>query len=271
MFRKLFNHLRPPEDLPVHRLSDRDRREHRAQTIPCTLYQLWEDDLFGAEHLASIERFRDCNPDLDFRLFTAPDLAAYMHETWHGHPILQVFDRTRFGPMRADIFRYCILHERGGYYCDISKGVDTRITSLHPPEARALISAGGNDELLYPPPEAAKLLKMPHKRLIQWCVGFAPEHPILARMLDRICEAAPDFEGRTFENPKHAILMLTGPGMFNQVVREHLGEKGADGIAQCGVDLDGHGIFELPGSHSRYKVVPHYTHARDQPILDAPQ
>ncbi len=268
MIQNLLSRLVRREDRPSLRLTDRDRRAHTAQAIPCVVYQTWEDDLFGATHVQAMTRFRDANPDLDFRLFQGGARRDYMRDHWGDHPIRDLYDRARFGPMKADIFRYCLLYDRGGYYFDISKGCDTRLTSLHPPEAQALLSAGGNDEPLFPPPEVARHLQHPHKRLIQWALGFVPGHPILKAMIANICAAAPFFERRSFDNPKNAILMLTGPGMYNQTVRSVLAERGAEGIAQCGIDLNGHGIYELPGSRARFRTVPHYVAARDVPILD---
>jgi len=39
------------------------------------------------------------------------------------------------------------------------------------------------------------------------------------------------------------------------------------GIAQAGVDFDGHGVFALKGSKVRYMTAPAYIKAKDQPIV----
>ena len=194
-------------------------------------------------------------------------LDDYMLKHWGNHPIYEIFERAIFGPMKADIFRYCILFERGGYYFDIAKGCKQQITTLHEHDAQAMISFGTNDEILRPTERVAALMQHPDKRLLQWAFGFAPQHPIMKRMIDGIVAAFPFFVERKFENPKNAILMLTGPGMFNRSVREILAENGGAGIAQCGLDFFGNGVFELPGSRMRYATIPGYASLRDARII----
>ena len=42
--------------------------------------------------------------------------------------------------MRSDIFRHCILYDKGGYYFDISKGTQVSLRSLHSKSTEAIIS-----------------------------------------------------------------------------------------------------------------------------------
>ena len=53
---------------------------------------------------------------------------------------LQVYQMSKFGQMRVDIFRYCILFERGGYYFDISKAYSESLDNLSNPNTEAVIS-----------------------------------------------------------------------------------------------------------------------------------
>ena len=46
----------------------------------------------------------------------------YMKNNWKNNSIYEVFKNSLVGPLKTDIFRYCILYERGGYYFDISRG-----------------------------------------------------------------------------------------------------------------------------------------------------
>ncbi len=86
--------------------------------IPPVVYQTWEENLFGRRHLRALERFREINGDLQFILMDRTQRDAYMAESWGHHPVHAIYRGAQFGPMRADIFRYCLLHERGGYYFD---------------------------------------------------------------------------------------------------------------------------------------------------------
>ena len=86
--------------------------------IPNVVYQTWIDNLFGKTHAKGIKNFRALNPELEFNLYDSNDLDAYMQNSYGSHQIYQVYKNTKFGPMKADIFRYCILYEKGGYYFD---------------------------------------------------------------------------------------------------------------------------------------------------------
>ena len=50
-----------------------------------------------------------------------------MQKEFGRHPIYEVFQNAQFGPMKSDIWRYCILYRRGGVYCDIGKSMPVPI------------------------------------------------------------------------------------------------------------------------------------------------
>ena len=45
----------------------------------------------------------------------------YMENNWKNNEIYEVFKNSLIGPLKTDIFRYCILFDKGGYYFDISR------------------------------------------------------------------------------------------------------------------------------------------------------
>ena len=47
-----------------------------------------------------------------------------MEKNWGKQNISKIFFKFINGPLKSDIFRYCILYDQGGYYFDISKGCD---------------------------------------------------------------------------------------------------------------------------------------------------
>lgn len=238
------------------------------KNIPPVVYQTWEVSYFGKTHYEEIQKFRALNPDLSFEMFAKEKLEAYMEDIWGRHPIYGIFTKSKFGPMLADIFRYCILHERGGFYFDISKGCSVSITSLCMPDSTGLISYEEHDCVVIPNPKAIERMKYPEKYVLQWGMGFAKEHPILTRMIENICEYYPYFKGREFSMPKNAILSLTGPGMFTKSIREVMDENSDLNIDQAGIDFNGSGIYDLKGSWVRYSVKSAYAKSRSKIIVD---
>lgn len=82
--------------------------------IPNDVYLTWEENAFGKTHAFELQRFRQINRDCNFHFFDARQQAQYMEKYYGDHPIFSVYTSARAGAMRADIWRYCILYERGG-------------------------------------------------------------------------------------------------------------------------------------------------------------
>lgn len=207
------------------------------------------------------------NPDLSFRIFDRGARDEYMKETWGDDPIYQVYESAKFGPMQVDIFRYCLLFDRGGYYFDISKGVDAPITGLHEPQVTEFISFEKNrvPAKMHPPRDAGLL--RPEFLLIQWGFGFAPGHKILLEVINSIRKNYPSFRGLKFENPKSAIIELTGPEAFTRAVWSYIDSSRCNPY-QLDFDFNGHGIYSMKGSGARWRKFPTYADARNSKIVD---
>ena len=172
-----------------------------------------------------------------------------------------------FGQLQADIFRYCILAERGGYYFDISKGCKVQLSKIHNAFDTALISFEANFCGILPDLCDLNYFIHPYKYIQQWGFGFTQNHPFLLRTIDNICLAYPFFRGKIFDNPKEAILSLSGPGMFTKSVREVVRSGFSSPICQSGINFNWQGIFIMPGSHARYLTHPDYAERRNEALV----
>ena len=252
-------------------LVDRPAVSVHPQGIPLTCYQTWTNGFLGRTHHSEVIKFRELNTDLNWKLFIDSEMDKYMRMHWSHHPIFTIYNRSIFGPMRADIFRYCILFERGGYYFDISKGCNIQITTFHDPNATAVISYERNVCIIPPKPEFSNVSIEPSKVVLQWGFGFVPGHKILEKAIQLIVENYDTYNLKVFASPKDAILAFTGPGLFTQAVRETLPHFELGEIQQVGVDFNNAGIPALPGSNIRYFTTPHYTQFRNSQILRSSQ
>jgi mannosyltransferase OCH1-like enzyme len=237
--------------------------------IPPVVYQTWEENLFGRRHLRALERFRKDNQDLRFVLMDRTERDAYMAKSWGHHPVHAIYCGAQFGPMRADIFRYCLLHECGGYYFDINKAVTVPIRSLHAPDTTAFLSHEHSECTILPSRRTLDLMPLPGHYIAQWAFGFAPQHSFLARTIAYICEFADAYANRTFSTPKSAILQLTGPGMFTRAVRDSLDQDPSLALQMTLLPpaFAGAGDVNIEGSDVRYLRQPPYFRKRNQPIL----
>jgi mannosyltransferase OCH1-like enzyme len=172
-------------ELPVHELEENRPalQSGYSKGIPPNVYQSWANNRFGKTHLQQLLFFRAVNPDLNFFLLSDKDVNAYMHEFWGGHPIFKIYCSAKYGQMKNDIFRYCILYERGGFYFDINKGISKPISSLLEDGATGFISFERNDCIIMPDKILMSSLMHPEKYVLQWGFGFCEKHPMLTRHL----------------------------------------------------------------------------------------
>jgi len=184
------------------------------------------------------------------------------------HEIYQIFKQARYAQVATDVFRYCLIYERGGFYFDISKALRVPIHSLLRPHSTGLITY---EHRIWPTPGSqAECEATPYRDNVvaQYGFGFAQGHPLLGAVIERICEAYPHYKGKVFKKPKDAILSFTGPEMFTEALREYRSRHQDEALTQAGVDFNGEAIWKLKGSYVRFFSSPPYKHARQDAIVD---
>ena len=72
-----------------------------------------------------------------------------MKDFWSDNEIYNIYLRAIFEPCKADIFRYCIIYERGVFYFDIKSGCDLPLSQLKPSNG-AIISHEASSTIIPP-------------------------------------------------------------------------------------------------------------------------
>ena len=256
-----------PFDYPTIELKDSKGTENRLGNVPANVFQTWETKKLTRRLHRSVSKFRGLNPELSFKLFDAEARDAYMKSHWSHRDIYSVYKDARFGPLKADVFRYCLLFERGGFYFDISKGVSRPLRDFVGPDSNELLTFEGNPSHREAPKYLEGRLKRPQHLLVQWGFGFAPGHKILELQIQSIESRVGAYRNRSFIHPKAAILAFSGPISFTESVWEFLSQNPNYTLNQTGVDFDGAGIYSLPGSGGRYRQSASYAYSKASPIL----
>src|SRR5579871_2013773 len=210
--------------------------ESGANTIPRVVYQTWGSREFGRTHRKWLGKFRSLNPDYQFVLYDDRSMDAFMNEHYSDHEILEVYRHAKLGPLRTDIWRYCILYNRGGFYCDINKFISTPFASLAGDGVNAVISYEAN---LYEGRQGAiDGIQMPENNAINWALGFSKQHPLLARVIDGIVRKYPQVKGVEFSDPRLATLRFTGPIHLTECLHDYARTVGVGSeTRQVGVDF----------------------------------
>lgn len=233
--------------------------------IPRNIYQTWLQPELGKSHAASLAHFKSMNPDCSFWLYGSPDMDAYMQQYYGTHPIYEVYTSAQFGPVKTDIWRYCILFERGGFYFDINKMVDVPLNTIVDPTDVAVISYEKNSLPAYLPKGPA-VLAHPDRLILNWGFGFAKGHPVLAAVINNIVADYPKFKNVRVPNVKEAVLNLTGPHQLTKTIHK-LSASSKPAMREADIDFYGHGNANIRGSWVRYAAMPSYSRATDGVIV----
>jgi mannosyltransferase OCH1-like enzyme len=200
--------------------------------IPKKFFQTYKTSIFDQAHAHRIEVFRDLHPEFDFYFFDDDAMNEFMLSHWSDHPIYKIYQGAKFGPSKADIWRYCVLSTHGGIYLDIDSEIQFNMNSI-PDHVGEMVSFEENilgnfswDEgwpcgaFFSQKNYVENLLVCPENIALQWLLAFRPGHPILLRVIDLIAENAAFYANRKFNNVLHAVVSFSGPIIFTQAVWE---------------------------------------------------
>lgn len=183
--------------------------------IPTVVYRTWIDLnlLPGAQKAWRLTQTH--NPTFEQKLFTHEQRDAFMqNETsdrvWKAYARIN----PRYGAARADLFRYAILYERGGFYLD-AKSWAGDLKRL-PKDGFLLTRWGEGDRGFLC--RVASAASCRDGEWVQWFLGAAPKHPVLAEVLHRVCRAIETYSEIDYPPSKNSVLRLTGPLIFTEAV-----------------------------------------------------
>ncbi|MEM1450341.1 MAG: glycosyltransferase [Planctomycetota bacterium] len=234
--------------------------------IPNVVHQTWVEPRVGRTHAAALRRFRRMNADHSFEFFDTPAMDAFMESSYADHPILEVYRNCVEGPAQTDIWRYCLLLERGGWYFDINKMIDAPISSFVEPSTRAVVSLEDNE---YGGDLSERVVSRFGGRWLvaNWGLGFTPGHAILRRTIDGIVAAYPEQRGVVQDDLKLAIVHFTGPHRLTRAVADSIDAGDDEGLHLAGQNFDGHGVYRIPRSWVRYLQRASYKGTRDSVMV----
>lgn len=259
-FNQIKKNIRQITELPLVKIEDQISINPPRQKITPIVYQTWVSNEFGRSHAKSILKFRELNKNLTFKIYSDLNMDNYMKDNWANHEIYNIYKKALIGPLRTDIFRYCILYKEGGYYFDISRGCKVPLTKLHNKNSTGIITF--EDTFCYIPPRNDKVFKLlrPFNHVLQWGLGFEKKNKFLDQLINSIIKAYPMFKNKVFSNPKIAILNFTGPGMYTAVLRDFISKHNINNFTQLDIKFNNQGIFKIKGSQFRYYSNPSYTY-----------
>lgn len=263
---KLFGYLML--QYPLREILDPVKRnEDSSELIPNTVYQTWEIRNLGKSHFQARDRFVNLNPEYDFIFFDRFLRDQYMHDNWNRHPIYKIYKDALFGPLATDIFRYCLIFDKGGIYVDINKGLSTPINNFKCPETNYFFSYEVDLHQKSPDKYLLSVLRCPNNFILNWAFGFRREHPVLLSVVNKIVENEKLYRDIIFARPSQAVVNYTGTTIFTEVLHDYVLNHREEKFNDSEINFDGKGITALKYSWVRYAEAPPYSKVKNQPIL----
>jgi mannosyltransferase OCH1-like enzyme len=93
--------------------SDDDESE-----IPRHIYQTWHSSEMPPKMKACVDSVKKDNPEFEHHLFSDEDCRKFIEDNYD-EEVLHAYDSLLPGTFKADLWRYCVLYEKGGVYLDI--------------------------------------------------------------------------------------------------------------------------------------------------------
>lgn len=157
-------------------------------------------------YVANIARLKALNPGWEHRLYDDQDIEAFIAADY-GADVLATYRRLNpiYGAMRADFFRYLLMHRQGGVYLDIKSSCAHPLDSILRMDEAYLLSHW-RDERWGRYPELG-----PNGEFQQWHIAARPGHPFLAAVIERVTANIAKYTPARDGTGRLAVFRLTGP------------------------------------------------------------
>lgn len=86
--------------------------------IPRVIYQTWSSKTLPQKMAECVDRLKKANPTFEYHLFDDAECRQFIKDNYDAD-VLKAYDTLLPGAFKADLWRYCILYDKGGVYVDI--------------------------------------------------------------------------------------------------------------------------------------------------------
>ena len=184
------------------------------EAIPRLIHQTFSSRTLPAALQANAEALQAGNPGWEYRFYDDSDIERVIEEAY-GREVLACYRRIdpRYGPARADLFRYLLMYRVGGVYLDIKSTSIVSLDRLVDRDAKFLLAKWDNG------PEGRhpnwglhqELEHIAGGELQQWHIVCAPGHPFLKAAIDSVLANIEAYRPWVNGVGRDGVIRLTGP------------------------------------------------------------
>ena len=256
IFKKIIKILKKKDQIKAVEIKSfyPSRKKGINKIIPYNFFQTYKSTKVDIDHDKKYFEFRNKNLEFNYYFFDDIEMDRYMEKNWGHRKIYKIYKDSIYGASKADIWRYCILHEFGGVYLDFDSSIEFSLNSI-PSDVDELISFEKNKvssqiskeytpdyDLLSKLPKKHDFINHPENLVIQWLLIFKKEHPILKLVIEEIEKNYDFFKNKKFSSAHMAIVNFTAPVILTKVVWDYV--KKNNKICQRGIDFNNKVTFK---------------------------
>lgn len=195
--------------------------------IPNIIHYTFKNRNLPSDIIANIEHNKRICPGFNFIFYDDNDIDKFIKDNFD-EQVYNAFKgiNDKFGAMKADFFRYCVLYILGGVYIDIKSRINMPLKSIIRPADICLLDIPRSNL------ESWRKTAPTHE---QWLLIFAPKHPYLLSMINLMVHYIntryePHIRGLNRLTSKQKVLNVTGPDAFTRAIKMYLIKNGIHNI-----------------------------------------
>lgn len=189
------------------------------QKIPYIIHQTFYTTVLPLEIVKIINHNKKMCPNYKFYFYNDDDCEKYIKENFDTR-VYNAYMKLnkKYGAMKADFFRYCILYKIGGIYLDIKSKINIPLGLIIKPSDICILDYLRNN---------LETWRKNSPTYEQWLLMFAPNHPYLNKMIEQMVtdienNYQPRISGYTHLLSKQKVLLLTGPDAFTRAINSYI-------------------------------------------------
>lgn len=227
--------------------------------IPMVIYRSWKTKDLPLDYQLAWDFTAKNNPDYQQILFDDNEMDEFMEKFYSGK-VNNAYKKIIPNAARADLFRYCLIYEKGGVWLDI-KSAAKPLCDLIKKYDKLIFSTWG-DQLAFDVQFLFNYIHTtPYKtfgEFQQWWIISAPKHPMIKACIDLVVNNIEErIAEKRFEKeiPQNLFiqtygfdtLLTTGPIAFSSAILKHKSLRSEYRLV-C-ADANGIMIYDYTGNH----------------------
>ena len=196
----------------------------------------------------------------EHHLYDDADCLAFMKASYAS--LVDIYEALPTGAERADLFRYCILHEQGGVWADLDTTCMEPLTTWPVNDCSLLVGMHG---VVTDGNQQAALGFVRPAQVCQWTFAAAPKHPVLKAAIQEVETRvrAELKQSKTLATTAQAIFNRTGTGVWTDCV------LGSLKLPNAGIRWED--ILAEPFEQNETRVLPMRAFGWDKPVRGLPR